>query len=130
MGFRRRHARRAAQHRLGTLVERLPHHSVAAIGDASVIVHLARDIALGYQAAVRPDRPRALVVPHVARILVGPGFSRLLPLAMLLGAGYLLLVDTLARSLSTVETPLGILTALVGAPFFLWLLARGRTGWA
>jgi len=69
-------------------------------------------------------------MPHVARMLVGPGFARLLPTAMLLGAGYLLLVDTLARSLSTVETPLGILTALVGAPFFLWLLARGRTGWA
>ncbi|MFZ1429329.1 MAG: iron chelate uptake ABC transporter family permease subunit [Geminicoccaceae bacterium] len=43
---------------------------------------------------------------------------------------YLLVVDTLARSLGTVETPLGILTALLGAPFFLWLLARGRTGWA
>ena len=71
-----------------------------------------------------------LIMPHVARMLVGPGFARLLPTAMLLGAGYLLLVDTLARSLSTVETPLGILTALVGAPFFLWLLARGRTGWA
>jgi iron complex transport system permease protein len=71
-----------------------------------------------------------LIVPHVARMLVGPGFARLLPAAMLLGAGYLLLVDTLARSLATVETPLGILTALIGAPFFLWLLARGRTGWA
>ena len=71
-----------------------------------------------------------LIVPHVARILVGPGFARLLPTAMLLGAAYLLAVDTLARSLGTVETPLGILTALIGAPFFLWLLARGRTGWA
>ena len=71
-----------------------------------------------------------LIVPHIARILVGPGFARLLPTAMLLGAGYLLLVDTAARSLGTVETPLGILTALAGAPFFLWLLARGRTGWA
>ena len=71
-----------------------------------------------------------LIVPHMARILVGPGFARLLPTAMLMGAGYLLLVDTAARSLGTVETPLGILTALVGAPFFLWLLARGRTGWA
>ena len=71
-----------------------------------------------------------LVVPHMARILVGPGFARLLPAAMLLGAAYLLLVDTVARSLSTVETPLGILTALLGAPVFLWLLARGRTGWA
>lgn len=70
-----------------------------------------------------------LIIPHVARMLVGPGFARLLPAAMLLGAGYLLLVDTLARSLAAVETPLGILTALIGAPFFLWLLARGRTGW-
>ncbi len=71
-----------------------------------------------------------LIVPHAARMLVGPGFARLLPAAMLLGAGYLLLVDTLARSLAAVETPLGILTALIGAPLFLWLLARGRTGWA
>jgi iron complex transport system permease protein len=63
-------------------------------------------------------------------MLVGPGFALLLPTAMLLGGGYLVLVDTLARSLATVETPLGILTALVGAPFFLWLLARGRTAWA
>jgi iron complex transport system permease protein len=71
-----------------------------------------------------------LIAPHVARILVGPSFARLLPADMLLGAGYLLLVDTLARSLTAVETPLRILTVLVGAPFFLWLLARGRTGWA
>ena len=71
-----------------------------------------------------------LIIPHAARMLVGPGFARLLPAAMLLGAGYLLLVDTLARSLAAVETPLGILTALIGAPLFLWLLARGRTGWA
>lgn len=71
-----------------------------------------------------------LIVPHAARMLVGPSFALLLPTAMLLGAGYLVLVDTLARSLGTVETPLGVLTALVGAPFFLWLLARGRAAWA
>ncbi|MEW5964626.1 MAG: iron ABC transporter permease [Pseudomonadota bacterium] len=70
-----------------------------------------------------------LVMPHIARMLVGPSFERLLPAAMLLGAGYLVLVDTLARTLARVETPLGILTAMVGAPFFLWLLARGRGGW-
>jgi len=70
-----------------------------------------------------------LIVPHIARMLVGPGFALLLPTAMLLGSSYLVLVDTLARNLGTVETPLGVLTALVGAPFFLWLLARGRTGW-
>lgn len=70
-----------------------------------------------------------LVIPHIARMLVGPDFSRLLPASMLLGAGYLVLVDTLARSIARVETPLGILTAMIGAPFFLWLLARGRDGW-
>ena len=71
-----------------------------------------------------------LVIPHIARMIVGPNFDRLLPTAMLLGAGYLLLVDTSARTMAQVETPLGILTAILGAPFFLWLLARGREGWA
>ncbi len=70
-----------------------------------------------------------LVMPHIARMLVGPNFDRLLPASMLLGAAYLLAVDTLARTMAQVETPLGILTAIVGAPFFLWLLARGRHGW-
>jgi iron complex transport system permease protein len=70
-----------------------------------------------------------LIMPHIARMLVGPNFDRLLPSAMLLGAGYLLFVDTLARSIAVTEVPLGILTAFLGAPFFLWLLARGREGW-
>jgi iron complex transport system permease protein len=71
-----------------------------------------------------------LVMPHLARMLVGPNFDRLLPTAMLMGASYLLLVDTLARTMARIEVPLGILTALLGAPFFLWLLARGRDGWS
>lgn len=71
-----------------------------------------------------------LVIPHTARMLVGPDFSRLLPAAMLMGASYLVLVDTLARSIGRIEVPLGILTAVVGAPFFLWLLWRGRHGWS
>ena len=71
-----------------------------------------------------------LIVPHVARLLVGPDFGRLLPTAMMLGAGYLLVVDLLARTAAHIEVPLGILTALVGAPFFLWLLASGRRGWS
>ncbi len=70
-----------------------------------------------------------LVIPHIARMLVGPNFDRLLPASMLLGATYMVLVDTLARTIARVETPLGILTAIIGAPFFLWLLARGRRGW-
>ncbi|HEX7076384.1 MAG TPA: iron ABC transporter permease, partial [Hyphomicrobiaceae bacterium] len=71
-----------------------------------------------------------LVIPHIARMLVGPNFERLLPAAMLIGASYLVLVDTLARSMAQIEVPLGILTAVVGAPFFLWLLWRGRHGWS
>ncbi|SEH37540.1 iron complex transport system permease protein [Methylobacterium sp. 275MFSha3.1] len=71
-----------------------------------------------------------LIVPHVARLLVGPDYRRLLPASLVLGAGYLVLVDLIARNLGTVEVPLGILTALVGAPFFLWLLASGRRGFS
>lgn len=71
-----------------------------------------------------------LVIPHIARMLVGPGFGRLLPTSVLIGAGYLLVVDTLARTMAQVEVPLGILTAVIGAPFFVWLLARGRRGWS
>src|SRR4029450_12521146 len=71
-----------------------------------------------------------LVIPHIARMLVGPSFDRLLPTALLLGASYLLLVDTLARTMARIEVPIGILTAVIGAPFFLGLRAGGRGGWA
>jgi len=68
-----------------------------------------------------------LVVPHVARLIAGPEFSRLLPLAMALGAGFVVAADTLARTLAAIELPLSVLTAAVGAPFFLWLLGRRRS---
>ncbi|PWR20486.1 FecCD family ABC transporter permease [Zavarzinia compransoris] len=64
-----------------------------------------------------------LVVPHLARLAVGPRFARLGPASAAIGAGFLLAVDTLARSAADVEIPLGILTALVGTPIFVWLLA-------
>jgi len=70
-----------------------------------------------------------LLIPHFARLLVGPDFGRLLPASALLGAGFLLLVDTLARIVASIEVPLGVLTALVGTPFFVWLLATVRRGW-
>ena len=70
-----------------------------------------------------------LVIPHIARMLVGPDFRRLLPASLMLGGAYLLIVDMLARTVALVEIPLGILTAAVGAPFFIWLLASGRRGW-
>ena len=70
-----------------------------------------------------------LVMPHIARLVVGPNFNRLLPAAMLMGAGYLLAVDTIARTLAETEIPLGVLTAFLGAPVFVWLLATGRRSW-
>jgi len=71
-----------------------------------------------------------LVVPHLARALVGPDFPRLIPTAALLGGGYLLLIDTLARTAAPVEIPLGILTAIIGTPFFIWLLAGMQRTWS
>jgi iron complex transport system permease protein len=71
-----------------------------------------------------------LVVPHMARMLVGPRFDRLLPAAVLMGAAFLVLIDTVARSAARIEIPLGLLTALLGAPVFVWLLARGRRSWS
>ncbi|HEY7655283.1 MAG TPA: iron ABC transporter permease [Burkholderiales bacterium] len=70
-----------------------------------------------------------LVIPHFARMLVGPDFSRLLPTSVLLGAAFLLAVDTLARTVARIEIPLGVLTAFVGTPLFLWQLATARRGW-
>ena len=70
-----------------------------------------------------------LLVPHAARLLVGPDFVRLLPLAMLIGASFMLAVDTLCRTLAMIEVPPGVLTALIGTPFFLWLFALARRSW-
>ena len=70
-----------------------------------------------------------LIIPHICRMLVGPDFRKLLPASMLLGATFLLVVDILARTIASIEVPLGILTAAIGAPFFLFLLAGGRRGW-
>ncbi len=71
-----------------------------------------------------------LIVPHMARFLVGPEFGRLVPTAALIGGGYLLLIDTLARAAAQVEIPLGILTAVIGTPVFIWLLISARKSWS
>ncbi len=70
-----------------------------------------------------------LLIPHAARLLVGPDIGRLLPLAMLMGAGFMLAVDTLCRTLAAIDVPPGVLTALIGTPFFLWLFASARRSW-
>lgn len=70
-----------------------------------------------------------LIVPHIARLLVGPGNAKLLPAAASLGAAFLLCADTLARNLFTTELPIGIVTELLGIPVFLFVLSRVRRGW-
>ena len=65
-----------------------------------------------------------LVIPHFARMLVGSDYRKMLPASLLLGASFLLVVDNFARLLAASEIPIGILTAFVGAPFFLWLILR------
>jgi iron complex transport system permease protein len=68
-----------------------------------------------------------LVVPHVVRLALGPDHRRLLPASALLGATLLVGADVLARTVAApAELPIGILTALIGGPFFLWLLLRHR----
>jgi iron complex transport system permease protein len=64
-----------------------------------------------------------IVVPHIARRLAGPSYTSVLPLSMLTGAAFLVLADTLARTvLSPAELPIGVVTAFVGAPAFVWVL--------
>ncbi len=70
-----------------------------------------------------------LVIPHIGRILVGADNKHLLPVATLIGAIYLVSVDTIARTAMETEVPIGILTAMVGAPVFAYLLRKNRPGW-
>lgn len=70
-----------------------------------------------------------LVIPHIGRLLVGPDNKHLLPVVALVGASYLITVDTIARTAMESEIPIGILTALVGAPIFAYLLKKSRPGW-
>jgi iron complex transport system permease protein len=67
-----------------------------------------------------------LVIPHLSRLLVGSDHRRQLPVSLLLGGTFLLIIDTMARTISTADMPLSILTGLVGAPFYAWLLYRQR----
>ncbi|MGW4479578.1 iron ABC transporter permease [Rhodococcus triatomae] len=68
-----------------------------------------------------------IVVPHAVRLLVGPGHRLLLPLSLVVGAAFLVLADIVARTaMSPAELPIGVVTAAIGAPFFLLVLRRGR----
>lgn len=67
-----------------------------------------------------------LVIPHLCRKLVGNDCRYLLPTSMVMGAGFLLMVDNVSRNLLATEIPIGILTAFIGAPFFIYLMTRRR----
>ena len=70
-----------------------------------------------------------LVIPHLARSIVGPNYKVLLPTSMFIGAGYLLIVDDLCRLMASTEIPIGILTAIIGVPFFIFIFRHNIKGW-
>ena len=70
-----------------------------------------------------------LVVPHLARAVVGPNYKVLLPASMFIGAVFLLIVDNVARLALSVEIPIGILTAILGVPFFVFIFKHNMKGW-
>ena len=67
-----------------------------------------------------------LMIPHLARALVGADYGRLIPASAMLGAGYLLCMDDIARSVLSMELPLGVVTSVMGAPFFIYLIIRRK----
>lgn len=69
-----------------------------------------------------------LVIPHISRFLIGSDNRKLIPFSMILGAGFMIFVDLLCRTISGSEIPLGILTSLIGGPFFIYLLRRYKGG--
>ncbi len=70
-----------------------------------------------------------LIVPHIVRMVIGPDHRHLMPLSALFGAGFFLLIDDFARSVSVIDIPIGILTAVIGAPVFIILLIRSHGEW-
>ena len=71
-----------------------------------------------------------LLIPHISRMLVGTNNQKVIPVTISMGACYMVIIDTVARSASSAEIPLSILTALIGAPFFGYLLRKTGGGWA
>jgi iron complex transport system permease protein len=68
-----------------------------------------------------------IIVPHIVRLIVGADHRLVLPASALFGASFLVVCDLVARTIvAPVEIPVGIITAIIGGPFFLWLLFRGR----
>lgn len=71
-----------------------------------------------------------LVIPHMTRMIVGPDNRILIPASLSLGASFLLLIDNISRVVISIEIPIGILTAIIGVPIFLYLLKKGYSEWS
>ncbi|MDO5046621.1 FecCD family ABC transporter permease [Campylobacter sp.] len=71
-----------------------------------------------------------LLTPHIARFIVGPSMKSLIPASLCIGGFLLLIADTMARSASVYDLPVGIITAIIGAPFFVILLKKARQDWS
>ena len=69
-----------------------------------------------------------LVIPHIGRMLIGNNNQKLIPVSISLGACFMVLIDLLSRTLTGAEIPIGILCALIGTPFFVYLLKKTRGG--
>ena len=70
-----------------------------------------------------------IVVPHLARMITGPDFRKLLPVSISLGAAYLLVIDDVCRALTTAEIPIGVVTGIIGVPIFLYFIYRKKVNW-
>jgi iron complex transport system permease protein len=70
-----------------------------------------------------------LIIPHISRLLVGPDNRHLFPVAVIGGALFMLIVDDFARAIVPGELPVGVLTAFIGAPLFLYMLLKGKKEW-
>lgn len=71
-----------------------------------------------------------LVIPHMTRMIVGPDNRILIPASLSFGASFLLLIDNISRAVISIEIPIGILTAIIGVPIFLYLLKKGYSEWS
>lgn len=70
-----------------------------------------------------------IVIPHLARILVGPDFRKLMPVSISLGISYLLIIDDICRSLTSMEIPIGVVTGIIGIPVFVYFIYTRKVSW-
>ena len=99
------------------------------VNRAKLVTFLAASLMVGAVVAIcGPIGFVGLMAPHICRLLIGPDHRYLTPATLLFGGAFLVLCDTLARTvMAPTELPVGIITALLGGPFFLWLLLRRST---